>query len=696
MRVKEVKLENIRSHVKSDVPFAEGFNCLVGGLGCGKSSVLYAIDFALFGDPLGRSYDYLLREGEDLGKVGVRFVHGGTTYTLYRGLRRKGKGISQDTEQLKLFKEDKLIASAKSEAVEEQLTAITGVDRDLFREVVWIRQEHLKELLDMTPRDRQKKFDQLFGLSDYEVAWSNLATFQRDYGVEKGAYERDFDVVGVDKLQADYNKAVEEFSSIEADLQGLKTKVLEADATLKEATSRLQSLEALRRKNEELRRKEAQLEADVANTEDTCARLSEEIESKKSSVNELEGRLKSMEKQEKSYRHDLQEKAGLEPDQTFEKIRKHLEAIEYQASSIWGEQEATKKEMQSSENRLSTLTTESKCPLCLQNLPDEYKKKLLRRLQEENAEREKRLTELQRDLDELEKLRGIINPILSSLQSLMPRMEELRSQHSRENKSLSKLQTEFAEKQQREKLLRDQLSLTRKEIAKFDISELETVRRLHDTSLEQYSALKSKLEAVESRKKDVTLRMDNVRERLDHAQQKIERMRRIERILEVIDGVRGVYRSIQPKLRSEFVTYLQRTVQQILDGLVGGEGPMLSVSIDETYTPFVKSEEGYERDVTNLSGGERTILAFAYRIGLGQLIMQSRTGHGLYMLLLDEPTESLGREDGSIDRLAEAISRLKAIEQIIAVTHNEAFAEKAEHVIRFEKEAGVSKVSVER
>lgn len=45
---------------------------------------------------------------------------------------------------------------------------------------------------------------------------------------------------------------------------------------------------------------------------------------------------------------------------------------------------------------------------------------------------------------------------------------------------------------------------------------------------------------------------------------------------------------------------------------------------------------------------------------------------------------------------AEAISRLKAIEQIIAVTHSEAFAEKAEHVIRSEKEVDVSKVTMER
>lgn len=696
MRIKEVKLENIRSHANSNVPFAEGFNCLVGGLGCGKSSVLYAIDFALFGDPLGRSYDYLLREGEDFGKLSVIFVHGGKTYTIHRGLQRREKGISQDMEQLKLFKEDKLIASAKGEAVSEQLMAITGIDKDLFREVVWIRQEHLKTLLDMTPRERQKKFDQLFGLSDYEVAWSSLATFQRDYGIEKGTLEKDPDMVGIEKLQADYNRAVEEFSLMEDEIQDLKTNILKAEATLKEATSRLQNLEALRRQTEELQRKKAKIQADLVNMEDTCARLSEEIEQEKSSISDLEARLKSLEGQEKSYRHGLQEKAGLQSDQTIEEIRKHLEALEYQATNIWGEQEATKKEMQNSQDRLSTLTTESKCPLCLQNLPNTYKRNLLQRLQEENAEREKRIIELQRDLDELERLKSIINPTLSGLQSLTPRIEDFRNQHSKEHTSLNKLRKEFAEKQRYEKLLRNQLDLTRKEIAKFDIRELETAKTLRDTSFDQYSSLKNRLESMAIRKKDVTLRVDNIRERLDHAQQKIERMKKIEKILEIIEGIRGVYRSIQPKLRSEFVTYLQRSVQQILDGLVGVEGSLLLVNIDETYTPSIRSEEGYERTVTNLSGGERTLLAFAYRIGLGQLIMQSRTGHGLYMLLLDEPTESLGREDGSIDRLAEAISRLKAIEQIIAVTHNEAFAQKAEHVIRFEKEAGVSKVSVER
>jgi len=694
LRIKSLQLENIRSHSKTAIPFVAGFNCLVGGVGCGKSSVLYAIDFALFGDPIVRSYEYLLREGTDAGKMMIQFVNGGKTYTISRGLRRHGKGISQDMEQLKFFENDKLVASAKNEAVTEQLKTLTGLDKDLFREIVWVRQEHLKELLDVTPRQRQTKLDQLFGLSDYEIAWSGLAAFQRDYKVEKGVYERDADVVGADKLQVEYNRAVEEFSSIQNQLQDLGKEVAQAESTLKEATFRLESLEELRKQAEELREKAIQLQTNVANIEDISAKLADEIEKKKSFIHELEERLKLMEMQEKSHRNKLQE-AGLRSDQTIEELRKYLFTIEGQVASIGGEQEATKREIQTSQNRISSLATENKCPLCLQNLAGDYKESLLERLREENVERERKLLELQKNLDELEGLHSLVDLVASNLQPLIPRIEEVKVRVAEEQEFLSKRLAEFEEAQQQEKRLRSQLSTARTEITKFDVTELESVRKLRDAAFEQYSATKSRLEMMERRKEDITLRMDNLKERLDHAQEKMERMKKIEKLLEIIDGIRGAYRSIQPKLRSEFVTYLERTVQQVLDGLVGAAGPILTVKIDETYTPLVSGEEGYEREVSNLSGGERTLLAFAYRIGLGQLIMQSRTGHGLYMLLLDEPTESLGREDGSVDRLAEAISRLKAIEQIIAVTHSEAFAEKAEHVIRVEKEAGASRVSVE-
>jgi exonuclease SbcC len=695
MKIEIVQLENIRSHVKSTVPFARGFNCLIGGLGCGKSSILYAIDFALFGDPIGRSYDYLLRENANSGKVTVQFAQNGKSYKISRGLKRRGKGISQDLDELKLFEDETLIASMKSEAVTEQLREILSLDKDIFREIVWVRQEHLKELLDARPRDRQTRLDELFGLSDYEAAWTNIAAYQRDYETEKKVYEKDPDVVGMEKLNAEYNRTVEELSLTEIQLQDMEKRLHEAKKVLEEADLRLKKLEEVKTLIEELKQKEAQAQANLTNAEDASASLVEKIAEKKAFVENLKQRLINLEAQLNSLKTEL-EGIGISPNQPIEALRKHLTTFDDQISTLKGEQEADLKGMREDQKRISSLSTENLCPLCLQPLTEKYKEDLARRIQGENSERERTMNQLQKDIEELQLMRNKANTTFSGMQMLTPKMEELKNRIDEESGALSELSREFEEKQKSEKEIRNQLEAIRAEISKFDFSQLEAARIQREQYFKQYYILDSDFRANESSKRDIIRRLSETKERIDQAQQKIERVEKISKIVEVIGGIRDAYRSIQPKLRSEFVKVLRTFVQQVLDSLMGVEGPLLNVLIDENYTPYVKSESGVEREVSNLSGGERTLLAFAYRLGLGQLIMQSRTGHGLSMLLLDEPTESLGREDGSIGRLAEAISRFRAIEQIIAVTHSEAFAEKAEHVIRLEKEAGESRVSVEK
>jgi exonuclease SbcC len=287
MKIEVVQLENIRSHVKSTVPFTRGFNCVVGGVGCGKSSVMYAVDFALFGDSIARSFEYLLREGADYGKVVVQFSQNGNTYKITRGLKRKGKGISQDFDQLRLYEEETLIASLKNDAIAEQIKAITGLDRDLYREIVWFRQEHLKELLDAAPRDRQKRLDELFGLSDYELAWSNIAQYHRDYETEKRIYEKDPDVNSLEKLSNDYNRASEEFTLLEMDLENATQKLTISKRSLEEAEQKLKALEEKKLLVEELKRKEARLHAGLQGTTNNVASFTQRVEDKKTLVDNL-------------------------------------------------------------------------------------------------------------------------------------------------------------------------------------------------------------------------------------------------------------------------------------------------------------------------------------------------------------------------------------------------------------------------
>jgi len=699
MKIDVVQLENIRSHTKSTVPFTRGFNCIVGGVGCGKSSILYAIDFALFGDTIGRkSFDYLMREDADFCRVTLQFSQNGRIYKLIRGLKRKGRALNQDSEQLKLYEDDQLVASMKNEAVAEQIKAITGLDRDLYREIVWFRQEHLKDLLDAKPRDRQIRIDEFFGLSDYETAWSSIAQYQRDFETEKRIYEKDPDVCSLEKLGAEYNRASEDFTSLVMALETSTQRLTNAKSVLDEADLRLKRSEEKKLAIEELKRQEARLNANYTNTTQTSTALTERIEGKKTILTNLIQRQTSLDTQINQCLSRL-EQTGIPKDQTLEQLHKCLLSFDDKLSQLRAEQEAASQSLLQDQKRAETLrksAQDSQCPMCSQPLMGAYKTDLLKNITQTNQEREKIINRLRLEVATIQKTKTTASQAYNDLQTNLARNPDLAARIVEEQDNLKNLLAEQEVNQRLEAVQQTELQVCQAQIAQFDISELQAAKDQKDQTLKQYYAAELDLRTKANRKADLNLHLQEIKDRLEIAQQKLDRSEKISRIIELLGAIRDAYRSIQPKLRREFVKVLHNFVQQVLDSLVGGETPMLNVVIDETYTPYVKSEAGVNREVNNLSGGERTLLAFAYRMGLGQLIMQSHTGQGLSMLMLDEPTENLGSEDGSIERLADAIGKFKAIEQIIAVTHSEAFAATADHVISIDKEANASKLSIER
>jgi len=699
MKIDIVQLENIRSHTKSTVPFTRGFNCIVGGVGCGKSSVLYAIDFALFGDTIGRkSFDYLMREDADFCRVTLQFSQNGRIYKLIRGLKRKGKSLNQDSEQLKLYEDEKLVASMKNEAVAEQIKTITGLDRDLYREIVWFRQEHLKELLDAKPRDRQIRIDEFFGLAEYEAAWSSIAQYQRDFETEKRVYEKDPDVCSLEKLSAEYNRASEDFTNLVMALETSTQRLTNAKSALDETDLRLKHSEEKKLAIEELKRKEARLNANYTNMTQTSNSLTERIEGKKTILDNLLQRQTSLGNQIKQYL-SIFEQAGIPKDQSLDQLRVYILGFDDKLSQLRAEQETASQNLLQDQKRAETLSKSSKdsqCPVCSQPLMGAYKTDLLKNITQTNLDREKTINHLRIEVATLQKTKTTVSQAYGDLQTNLTRNTDLVARIVEEQDNLKNLLAEQEVHQHLEAAQYTELQTCQAQIAQFDISELQAAKDQKDQTLKQYYAAELDLRTKANRKSDLNLHLQEIKDRLEIAQQKLDRSEKISRIIELLSAIRDAYRSIQPKLRREFVKVLHSFVQQVIDSLVGGETPMLNVVIDETYTPYVKSEAGVNREVNNLSGGERTLLAFAYRMGLGQLILQSHTGQGLSMLVLDEPTENLGSEDGSIERLADAIGKFRAIEQIIAVTHSEAFAVTADHVISIAKEANTSKLSIER
>lgn len=116
----------------------------------------------------------------------------------------------------------------------------------------------------------------------------------------------------------------------------------------------------------------------------------------------------------------------------------------------------------------------------------------------------------------------------------------------------------------------------------------------------------------------------------------------------------------------------------------------VSAKIDDSFTPIVE-QNGYEINFINLSGGEKTSCALAYRLALNKVI--NDIVHEIKtkdLLILDEPTDGFSSEQ--LDKVREVLDKL-GLGQIIIVSHEAKIETFVENVVRVRKEGNVSMVA---
>ena len=111
--------------------------------------------------------------------------------------------------------------------------------------------------------------------------------------------------------------------------------------------------------------------------------------------------------------------------------------------------------------------------------------------------------------------------------------------------------------------------------------------------------------------------------------------------------------------------------------------------LDDSFTPVIE-QNGYEVSFTNLSGGEKTSAALAYRLSLNKVIndviQQIKTKD---LLILDEPTDGFSSEQ--LDKVRDVLEKLN-LRQTIIVSHETKIESFVENVVRINKSGHESKV----
>jgi DNA repair protein SbcC/Rad50 len=188
MKIKSIVLDNIRSYEHQEINFAEGSTLLSGDIGGGKTSVLLAIEFALFGLQPGQRGSALLRNGKKDGKVRLEFEIDNDDIVIERTLK-KGKTISQDSCSIIINNEKRefSVTELKSKILELLSYPMEFAKKQnlLYKFTVYTPQEEMKQIIMEDAETRINTLRHVFGIDKYKKILENATILTAKLREEK-------------------------------------------------------------------------------------------------------------------------------------------------------------------------------------------------------------------------------------------------------------------------------------------------------------------------------------------------------------------------------------------------------------------------------------------------------------------------------------------------------------------------------
>ena len=379
-------------------------------------------------------------------------------------------------------------------------------------------------------------------------------------------------------------------------------------------------------------RKRASIGAAIGEAERAIKRLEKEVVLRRERLEDLEKELEGLVAREVEYRRSIA-LIGLDASTSLEEAEKELGEVEKKIEELSKRSAGLESEMEGTRRRLEIISTESRCPTCLRFIDEDFRRDLTAKLRRDLVRMEHELEAVRGEVRELREKRASLAEAIQGLRLLTSRKSDLQARIEDERASLTRAERELDSTKMRLEMLKVELEALDEKLSGFDMRALEEARKELEEKRRELIELEAREKELRARKELVRERLRDCEERLERIEEKRRRAERAARLVKLVKLLRSAYRSVQPHLRTEIVKLASAYVQRVLDEISGPEGASVLVEIGQDYTPTVKVN-GRERSIAHLSGGERTLLALAYRIGMGHLIMQARTGRGLAFLCL--------------------------------------------------------------
>jgi len=684
MLLKKIKLENIRSYRNQEIGFPEGSIMLSGNIGSGKSTILLATEFALFGITNEISGGLLLRNGKDKGSVELDFEIGGKKVKIKRNLKRTNTSVLQDTGYAIIDGRKHELAAVE---LKQKILGLLNYPFELlkksksliYRYTVYTPQETMKEILLGKKENRLEILRRVFGIDKYKRIRDNTEIFVMKIKQKT----RELAVLSSDFYEKE--KELKEKKGKENELRkSLSEIVPKVDVLKKNVTEKKELIGETEKKIKEYQEVKQEIE-----------KIKISLEHK---INESKGKKESLEKIEREVINLEEEvkKLPMKKENIDEIITKLNDEIKFIETRILGFQ----KEISSLDAKKShheaisrDIGLISKCPVCKQDVKENHKKSVIEKANKEVGLIEKK----QNEIKTKEK---------NSNENLVVKRKDFEKlQDGKSKQGFGDLKRDNLKSKIQESLdLRKFLDEIKKEVSDLNSMKLnfEDKIKLKSDSEEELLSGKKDLEVLENKLKDFEIRKASVETEVSsissmivnlekevgvkrNASDNITKLKGLQDWLEkqFFNLMLVIEKKIMLQVHYELETLLQKWFTILVDSEI------INIRLDEEFTPVIE-QNGHEIDYTYLSGGEKTAAALSYRLALNQVINSLMTTINTKdLLILDEPTD--GFSDEQLDRMRNILEELNT-KQTILVSHDNKIESFVDSVIRLNKIEHVTSV----
>src|SRR3989344_600596 len=686
MFLKSIKLNNIRSYEHAEINFPSGSVLLAGDIGSGKSSILLAIEFAIFGAKKGELPAYtLLRHGKKEGNVELRMQIDSKDILIKRTLKRSNEDIKQEAGYV-------VINGIKKEGTSEELRAIVlellGYPKELvkkgkdliYRYTVYTPQEEMKQILYESKDNRLDTLRKVFNIDKYKRIKENSRIITAS--LREGKKHLEGFILDMDYKKKELEERKNEVFAIDKRISEILPKIDEIKNIINEKKRSIENIENEIKELSNLRKELSVAEAnlnnnisqnnkvvdDIRKLESQTEELKKELENKK--AGELENILKKIEEKEKEIE---------QADGNYKDAIRKIKGLEARIDSC----KDTIKKIESLEI----------CPVCEQKVDEKHKHDVHSRESKKHEELLERIKNCQEEESNLEKVRLSLKKELASL------MKE-QSQFTVLKIKLENLNEKTAQKEEKTKL-KDAI---KKEIGSLNSKKIELNQRIEkyseteekykiirkeiDELLPQERFLESEKRGMEKEKESIMRFIISIEKEITEKQRAKEKLAYISQLSNWIDELfinlmSTMEKHVMVNIHSQFNELFKNWFDILL------EDESINVRVDEEFTPIIE-QDGYETYVENLSGGEKTSVALSYRLALNKVIndivADIKTKD---IIMLDEPTDGFSTEQ--LDKVRDVLEQLN-MKQVIIVSHESKIESFVENVIRVQKQESVSVV----